>query len=145
MDGPVTARLASGPVSWGVDFADGPANPPWREVLDGIAAAGYAGTELGPLGFLPVRAQELASRGLRLTGGFVFEPLHDPERSSRTVAYARRVAAAVAELGGDYLLVIDAVSDLRSRTAGDLIASTGMMMNTSVVPNWWSITAPSPT
>ena len=116
MDGPVTARLASGPVSWGVDFADAPANPPWREVLDGIAAAGYAGTELGPLGFLPVRSQELTSRGLRLTGGFVFEPLHDPERASRTVGQARRVAAAVAELGGEYLLIIDAVSGVRSRT-----------------------------
>ena len=119
MDGPVTARLASGPVSWGVDFVDGPANPPWREVLDGIASAGYAGTELGPLGFLPVRSQELTSRGLRLTGGFVFEPLHDPERASRTVGHARRVAAAVAELGGEYLLIIDAVSGVRSRTAGD--------------------------
>ena len=112
-------RLAGGPVSWGVDFADGPANPPWHEVLDGIAGAGYAGTELGPLGYLPVSARELTSRGLGLTGGFVFEPLHDPERSSRTVGHARRVAAAVAELGGEYLLIIDEVSGVRSRTAGD--------------------------
>ena len=114
----MTLRLASGPVSWGVDFAEGPSNPPWSDVLDGIAAAGYAGTELGPLGFLPTRRDELGRRGLRLAGGFVFEPLHDPVRASDAVRLAERVAAAVAELGGEYLLIIDAVSPERSMTAG---------------------------
>ena len=114
----MTARLASGPVCWGVDFLDAPGNPPWREVLDGIAAAGYAGTELGPLGFLPQQPRELADRGLSLTGGFVFEALHDPARVRAALEIAGRVARSVAGLGGEYLLVIDAVSEERSRTAG---------------------------
>jgi inosose dehydratase len=116
----MSARLASGPVSWGVDFADGPANPPWTEVLDGIAAAGYAGTELGPYGYLPLDPAPLARRGLTLTGGFVFEPLHDPSEARRIVRLAREVATAVRELGGTYVLLIDSVSASRAATAGSV-------------------------
>jgi hypothetical protein len=39
-----TIELGTGPVSFGVDFADARDNPPWTEVLDGIAAAGYRWT-----------------------------------------------------------------------------------------------------
>jgi inosose dehydratase len=114
----MTARLASGPVCWGVDFIDTPGNPPWHEVLDGIAAAGYAGTELGPLGFLPQQRRELADRGLRLAGGFVFEAFHDPSCVTSALAVAKRSAESIVELGGEYLLIIDAVSDERALTAG---------------------------
>ena len=111
-------RLATGPVSWGVDFGDEPGRPPWLEMLDGVAAAGYAGTELGPLGYLGADPAALASRGLVLTGGFVFEPLHDPGSRAAVLAQARRVARRVGALGGRQLLVIDAVSPVRSATAG---------------------------
>jgi inosose dehydratase len=113
-------KLGTGPVSFGVDFADAPENPPWETVLDGIAAAGYRWTELGPIGYLPDEAApQLESRGLGLTGGFVFEPLHDPSCHREVAAVARVVAGRVAELGGGYLVVIDAVSPERTRTAGD--------------------------
>jgi inosose dehydratase len=112
----VTLRLATGPVSWGVDFAGAPGNPPWPEVLDGIRAAGYAGTELGPLGYLPGRRDDFA--GLELAGGFVFEPLHDPAARDRVVRHARRVAERVADLGGGYVLLIDAVTPERAAAAG---------------------------
>ena len=81
----MTLRLATGPVSFGVDFADAPGNPPWSEVVAGIDAAGYRWTELGPLGYLP--PDELARRGIGVTGGFVFEPLLDGDRA---LAAARR-------------------------------------------------------
>jgi inosose dehydratase len=111
-------RLASGPVCWGVDFAGRPGNPSWDVVLDGIAAAGYAGTELGPPGYLPGDRDPLAARGLALAGGFVFEPLHDPREARRIVCLAAEVARTVGALGGDYLLIIDRVSPARSITAG---------------------------
>jgi inosose dehydratase len=114
----VNLRLATGPVSWGVDFADTPGNPPWTEVLDGVRAAGYSATELGPLGFLPADRAAFAHRGLVVTGGFVFEPLHDPRRLESILITARRVAARVRGLGGAYLVIIDAVSPERSATAG---------------------------
>jgi inosose dehydratase len=104
MDGAMRLRLATGPVSWGVDFADAPGNPPWTEVVDGIEAAGYRWTELGPLGYLPTA--ELARRGIGVTGGFVFEPLLDFDRA---VAAARDASARIAAAGGRFLVIIDAV------------------------------------
>ena len=113
----MTLRLATGPVSWGVDFAEGPANPPWADVVAGIDDAGYRWTELGPLGYLPPEAdQELARRGIGITGGFVFEPLPDPARLPRTLASARAAAARIAGAGGRFLVIIDAVDPHR----GDL-------------------------
>ena len=46
-------KLATGPVTWGVDFADTPTNPPWQQVLDDISASGLPAMELGPVGYLP--------------------------------------------------------------------------------------------
>ena len=36
----MTTTLATGPVTWGVDFADTPTNPPWQQVLDDIVESG---------------------------------------------------------------------------------------------------------
>jgi inosose dehydratase len=109
----VSMRLAAGPVSWGVDFADDPANPPWAEVLDGVHAAGYPCVELGPVGYMPadsrVLAEELATRGLEPVGTFVFEPLHDPQQLPRIAGLAERAAALVAGVGGRFLLGICSV------------------------------------
>lgn len=118
----MSLRLATGPVSWGVDFAAAAGNPPWPAVLDGARDAGYAGIELGPLGYLPddpARLDaELAARGLHAVAGFVFEPLHDPARAAAILALARRVARLVAGVGGHHLVAIDLVSRARARTAG---------------------------
>jgi inosose dehydratase len=114
----MSIRLATGPVSWGVDFAGAPGNPPWREVLDGTAAAGYRGLELGPFGYFPADvASELRTRGLTITAGFVFQPLHDPAALSDVVVMARVTAARVASLGGRYLTIIDMPSPGGSQAA----------------------------
>jgi inosose dehydratase len=110
----MTLRLATGPVSWGVDFADAAGNPPWTDVVAGIDAAGYRWTELGPVGYLPPEADvELARRGIGVTGGFVFEPLADPDRLPRTLAAARAAATRIAAAGGRFLVIIDAVGRAR--------------------------------
>ena len=100
----IPVRLATGPVTWGVDFADAPGNPPWQEVLDEIAASGLGALELGPVGYLPedpaaLRAA-LAGRGLTAVGSFVFDDLHDPARAGAVVAAARRACAAIAAADG---------------------------------------------
>jgi len=119
----MSVRLAGGAVSWGVDFADAPGNPPWQRVLDGVRAAGLRGVELGPLGYLPEQPRllrdELARRELELVAGFVFEPLHDRARLRDTLALGRRVAALVAALGGRALVLIDRPCAARAATAGD--------------------------
>jgi inosose dehydratase len=70
-------RVANAPVSYGafertVGVLSNVPGP--EEVLDAIAAAGYEGTELGPLGYLgegEVLQARLGQRGLELVGAFV--------------------------------------------------------------------------
>jgi inosose dehydratase len=106
-------RFAGGPVSWGVDFADGPDNPPPEIVLDGIAGAGLRWLELGPAGYLPGSAA-LRARGLGAVGTFVFADFH------RTFPEAETEAAldAIADAGGTLLILIDRPSPERAATAG---------------------------
>ncbi|MEQ8966937.1 MAG: TIM barrel protein [Azospirillaceae bacterium] len=115
-------RIGNAAVSWGVDFADTPSNPPWRDVMRGIAEAGYRFTELGPYGYYPTDPDELRraldENGLALTAGFLFQPLHDPTRHGAIRDLADRTTRLVAAVGGHYLVVIDDISSHREATAG---------------------------
>src|SRR5215218_6953768 len=110
-------ELAGGPVSWGVDFAGDPANPPSGEVLAGIARAGLRWTELGPAGYLPPGRAALEEHGLRSAAGFVFESLHTPEARAEAVRAARLAIDAIAATGGRFLVVIDRPGPERAPTA----------------------------
>ena len=118
MTSPSPIELAGGPVSWGVDFAGDPGNPPYDEVLAGIAAAGLRWTELGPVGYLPPQRAVLDGHGLRSAGGFVFEALHDPRAGTQAIAAARRALDAIVATGGRFLVVIDRPGEARAATAG---------------------------
>jgi len=78
-------RVANAPVSYGAfELTVGmlPNVPGADEVLDAIAAAGYEGTELGPLGYLGAGRtlhDRLRSRGLALAGAFVQARFGDDE------------------------------------------------------------------
>jgi inosose dehydratase len=115
-------KLATGPVTWGVDFADTPGNPPWAKVLDDIEASGIGALELGPIGYLPedpvVLRAELDRRDLHAVGSFVFEDLHDPTKADAILALAERACRAVLAGGGDLLVMIDRVCPERVATAG---------------------------
>jgi inosose dehydratase len=115
-------RLATGPVTWGVDFADGPGNPPWQLVLDEIAASPLDALELGPVGYLPedpgMLREALGSRSLQAVGSFVFDDLHDPAELERVLAATERVCRLIAAAGGEVLVIIDRPSPERAATAG---------------------------
>lgn len=111
-------ELAGAPVSWGVDFADDPRNPPPSQVLDGIAAAGLEWMELGPVGYLPASADVLAERRLRSVGTFVFDDLHDASRERAVLAAAHDALAALVTFGGRLLVLIDRPCEARVLTAG---------------------------
>ena len=48
MSAATDVTIATGPVAWGVDFADSPNNPPWELVLDEIASSGVLALVPGP-------------------------------------------------------------------------------------------------
>jgi inosose dehydratase len=115
-------KVANAPVSWGVDYADGPNNPAWPAVMDGIRAAGYEYTELGPYGYYPTdRARlraEFEKRGLSVTGGFIFQVLHDPAMAESVLEVTRRTVDLLSAVGGKSLVTIDHISAERMATAG---------------------------
>ena len=118
----MTTTLATGPVTWGVDFADTPTNPPWQQVIDDIVESGLPAMELGPVGYLPedpefVRSL-LTDRNLLSAGSFIFDDFHDPTARQRLVGIAERVSRLIAASGGTILSLIDKPDALRVATAG---------------------------
>jgi inosose dehydratase len=84
----VSIAVANAPVSYGAfELTVGilPNVPDGATVLDDVAAAGYAGIDLGPMGYLAPKdrlAEELGRRRLGLAGGFFEMPFSDPDAMS---------------------------------------------------------------
>lgn len=118
----MAVRIANAPTSWGIEDPGDPANPPWRRVLDEAAGAGYAGIELGPLGYLPqdtaALRRELNGRQLELVAGFVFVPLHTPEGIEAGVRVARKTCELLAGAGARHLVIIQGFTPEREAAAG---------------------------
>ena len=76
--------VANAPVSYGafeMTVGIDPNVPGAVELLDAVASAGYAGVDLGPVGYLGTGAElaeRLQSRSLGLAGGYLELPLSEP-------------------------------------------------------------------
>jgi inosose dehydratase len=129
--------IANAPCSWGAtdDFPSHTEAPGYAQVLDEIALAGYAGTELGDWGFLPTSAtavrDELSRRKLGLAGAFV--PVRLSDRAAHAagedvaVRTARLLADAAAGDGPPPVLVLaDDMDEGRMRIAGRASASDSL-------------------
>ena len=105
-------RLGSCPDSWGVWFADDPAQTPWPRFLDELAGAGYRWLELGPYGYLPADParlrDEVDERGLAVSGQAMFGALHDPDRWDDDLRDARQVAELVTAMGAGHVVLLPA-------------------------------------
>jgi inosose dehydratase len=105
-------RLGSCPDSWGVWFADDPAQTPWHRFLDELAEAGYRWLELGPYGYLPADParlrDEVDRRGLAVSGQAVFGAMHDPDRWDDDLRDARQVAELVTAMGAGHVVLLPA-------------------------------------
>ncbi|HET6315585.1 MAG TPA: TIM barrel protein [Chloroflexota bacterium] len=103
-------RIGSAPDSWGVWHANDSRQLPWQRFLDEIALAGYEWLELGPYGYLPTDpsqlVDEVARRGLRVSGGTVPGVLHRPEDWSADVDRAGKVAKLASALGARYVVFL---------------------------------------
>jgi inosose dehydratase len=119
-------RIATAPVSWGVLEVEGwSPQKSYAEVLDEMVEAGYAGTELGPYGFLPTDPSrlksELAKRNLSLIGAFVPLPLADAVRHDAARQSALEVARMLAEAGAPFLVLADEMNTERMAVAGSVV------------------------
>ncbi len=118
----MTIRIGNAPCSWGVEFADDPRNPNWRQVLQECRDAGYKGIELGPVGFMPEDPTELGEAldeyGQELIGGVVFRPFHDPDAWDDVMDGSVRTCKALKAHGAEHLVLIDSISPRRAPTAG---------------------------
>lgn len=104
-------RVGSAPDSWGVWFPDDSLQVPWHRFLDEVSRSGYEWIELGPYGYLPTDparlADEVGSRGLRVSAGTVFTSLHHgPAVRESTWEHVSRVAALTEAMGARHLVVI---------------------------------------
>jgi inosose dehydratase len=116
-------RVASAPISWGImEHVAYPAEYPYGRVLDEIAAAGYAGTELGPYGFLPTEPatlrRELAQRTLTLCSAFVDIELGNESAHKEGLDYVARSARLISAAGARLLILSDKITPDRNATAG---------------------------
>ena len=115
----MSISVANAPCSWGVlEFEEHAPSYGYSEVLDQIAASGYAATELGDWGFMPTEPSllhdQLHRRSLALVGAFVPVALSDPNDHLRGLETAIRTAALMRNAGFP-----DACIVLADRTEGN--------------------------
>ena len=99
--------LANAPVSYGVfemTVGTGHYLPPPERLLDEVAAAGYVGIDLGPLGYLGTGTQlsdRLAERGLGLAGAYVSLPFADAAPLDTGMAELEQILGAFDAVHGN--------------------------------------------
>jgi inosose dehydratase len=137
-------RVANAPCSWGVlEFESKSASPGYAQVLDEIAASGYAGTELGDWGFMPTDParlrDEVARRGLALLGAFVTMRMTDPASFDETTRRAITTAGLLAAVAGraPFIVLSDdpATDPARTQAAGRVRPDQGL------TPAQWDVAA----
>ncbi len=127
-------KVGNAPVSWGVMEVVGWSEQiPYRQVLDEISDAGYAGTELGPYGYFPTEPDkltpELCTRGLQLVASFVPVPLAHAERHEAGYQEAMKVAQLLAQSGARLIVLADEMSEARMTVSGRVDESRDGMSN----------------
>jgi inosose dehydratase len=122
--------LAAAPITWGVcELPDWGEVPPYGQVLDEMAAAGFRGTELGPPGFLPEHPEalrrELSMRGMELVGAFCPLTFRPRDETAGSVGLALTLARRLADAGCPLLIAADAGDERRRAIAGSVPAGDG--------------------
>ena len=130
-------KVGNAPVSWGVmEVVGWGEQVPYGRVLDEIAAAGYAGTELGPYGYFPTAPKELSaalsSRGLELVASFVPIPLAHPDRHEAAYQEAIKIAQLLSQSGASLIVLADEMSEPRMAVSGRVDDSRDGMTD----PQW---------
>ncbi|ULQ52427.1 TIM barrel protein [Flavihumibacter fluvii] len=124
-------KIANAPCSWGVlEFELEGEAIGYQQVLDEIAATGYAGTELGDWGFMPTDPAQLHNvvnkRGLDLLGAFVPVALADESALPEGIERALKTAGLMHAAGYPHAFIVLADNNgtvpERTRNAGRIQA-----------------------
>ena len=129
-------RVATAPCSWGTGSSDGAESGrvDADTYLDEVAASGYEGTELGPVGFLPDDpgglAAALEAHDLALPAGWVSIRSGDAGRRATHVEAALTTARLLRAVGGEDAIVNlgpePACDPLRTARAGRIRPRDGL-------------------
>lgn len=116
-------KIGAAPISWGIsEFPDWGPQMPYEQVFDEMAKAGYAGTELGPPGYLPLDAEllklELSRRNLAMIAAFVPVNMRNPTAAKTALADVMRTAELLSHLGATQIIVADDGDGHRRAIAG---------------------------
>lgn len=130
--------IGNAPCSWGT-IEGFEKSIPYTQMLDELAATGFAGTELGDYGFMPTDPaklrDELGSRGLTMLGAYHGVYLRDPRTHEQGREKGLRIAsllASVADVGDEswrpFLVLADEHSrdEQRFECAGRITADLGL-------------------
>ena len=102
-------KLGNAPCSWGTIENTSGERVGYAQMLDELTAAGFEGTELGDLGYMPSDPEklreELDRRGLELIASWVTVRLYDEAHHAAGVERAVKVAKLLAEVGGQHCTV----------------------------------------
>jgi len=120
-------KIANAPCSWGVlefDLEEQAAG--YERVLDEMKQAGYAGTELGDWGFMPIDPQklnqELHKRDLSMLGAFVPVFFKDEKNHDKGIEIAVKTAKLMKNAGFPDAFVVladdNGTVDERTKNAG---------------------------
>ncbi|MDE2859308.1 MAG: sugar phosphate isomerase/epimerase [Chloroflexota bacterium] len=111
---------------------DTPNVPPWDQVLREISAAGYAGTELGPFGYLPQDSALLRGAldelGLSLLAAYVQINLADPPAKQDEYDETMASTRLLSQMGCEWVVLSDALffNPKRAQRAGRIRPQDGM-------------------
>jgi len=116
----IKLNISNHPCSWGVDYADCPTNPPWQDVIRCIAESGYAGTELGPVGYFDSEklGGHLDKLNLQLVAGNIFEKLHEPAEVPAILEKVHASCRILKQHGGKFFVIVPHVAPERIATTG---------------------------
>ncbi len=104
------SRVAGAPITWGVDGSPGWGHLMHRDrVMEEMVDVGLAATELGPDGYLPTDAEELAEYlgqyGLHIVGAFVPAVLYRPDLIGTVLDYVDRASRQLASVGSKVMVL----------------------------------------
>lgn len=129
-------KIANAPCSWGVlEFELEGEAMGYQQVLDEIAATGYAGTELGDWGFMPTDPAALNNvvkkRDLDMLGAFVPVALVDESALAEGIARALKTAGLMHAAGypGAFIVLADNNGTVPDRTANAGRIQAGQLLS----------------